>query len=182
MLSSESTFVKRHTLQTLCSLVRGINKNKVALLKADGLPILIKLFHQSRGFSELVQDIVSLLRNLSCNQFIAAEIAKGNVISKVVRIVKDSGAPASLLTSSINLLANLAEIGSCLIQLICHYQAHHGIQMRYVMVLLTPEWCVLCSTSSQGRIWNPPRPASAYLRHSVVRKLLFRSLKLASSQ
>jgi len=110
MLSSDSKAVKNHAALTLASLVKGVNKNKVALMKADGVPPLIKIF-TGNSDAKLVENVTSVMRNLATNGSIAAEIVKGGIVPKLIAAVKDSATAPPQLAETIHLLTNIASHG-----------------------------------------------------------------------
>lgn len=102
--------MKNQAALTLGSLVKGSNKNKIAVLKADGIPPLTKIFLTSTE-AKLVENVTSVIRNLSTNTSIAAELVKAGIVPKLVSFLQLS-TPPSQLSESIHTLTNIASHGT----------------------------------------------------------------------
>jgi hypothetical protein len=83
---------------------RRIDKNKIAVLKAGGVPPLMDIILKSTD-TKLVENVTGVIRNLATNGGIATEIMKSNPVAKLTALL---GSGNIAQTEAVHVLTNLA--------------------------------------------------------------------------
>lgn len=102
--ASDSTFVFVFTFLASTHSFRPADKNKIAVLKAGGVPPLMDIILKSTD-TKLVENVTGVIRNLATNTGIAAEIMKSSPVAKLTSLLS-AGNIAQV--ESVHVLTNLA--------------------------------------------------------------------------